>query len=218
MDRLNKFVRDEKGVSLIEILAAIVILSIALLGLSSLMYQNFSAIDQNNLIERSIYVRDDIREWMNYRAQSQDIGNLNTFVLINPKRGEETLTIEQQMRRKHLIVSESGIQIDSDTKKTIYGEIARDDTIDRGKLVEKVKYDLSGAILPENLKDDEFNKYYIGEYINDPDFLVKIVVENKSNEESYDPRKDGVRLSIQILSRNTGALLTEGYMNWVAEY
>ncbi|MGX7420623.1 type IV pilus modification PilV family protein [Carnobacterium gallinarum] len=208
---------DENGFSLIEVLASIIIFGIALLGLTSLMYQNFSAIDQNELTERAFYVRDDIKEWLNYKAQSQDIANLNQFVLTLPKQGEVMYTEEQQVRSRYLIVDESGIQVDPGTNKSKFGEIARDTSVDRGKIVEKVHYDFSGNQLPDILNQDKFNKYYMGEYVEDPSFLVKISAKKKSDS-SYEPRTDGMMLTIQIYSKETGKLLTETYTNWVPEY
>lgn len=221
MNYLKETILDEEGLSLIEILATMVILGIALLGFSSLMYQNFIVIDQNKLKEEAIFCREDIKEWLTYRAQNQDVANLNTFTLTTPKNGESSLTEEQWTRRKHLILDESGIQSDS-KGDALYGEVSRDGNIDRGEIVSKVKYSLDGQLLPDSLlQEDEFNKYYIGEYLNqsvENPMLVKIQVIRKSSSSDYNPRTDGVRLNILIYSKESGTLLTETYLNWVAEY
>lgn len=221
MNYLKETILDEEGLSFIEILATMVILGIALLSLSSLMYQNFIVIDQNKLKEEAIFCREDIKEWLTYRAQTQDVTNLNTFVLTTPKNGESSLTEEQRIRRSYLILDESGIQIDS-KGDALYGEISRDGSIDRGEIVSKVKYNFTGDLLPDSLlQEDEYNKYYIGEYVNqsvENSLLVKVQVVRKSDRSDYNPRKDGVRLDILIYSKESGMLLTEIYLNWVAEY
>lgn len=217
MNDFDEVITNEAGLSLIEILASIVIFGIALLGFASLMYQNFVAIDQNELVERSYYVRDDLKEWLNYRAQSQDIANLNQYALTLPKEGEAAYTPEQKARSEHFILDESGIQLNPTTNQAEYGEIPRDLSVDRGEIIEKVHYDFSGKLLPAPLKQDKFNKYYVGEYLADPDFLVKINVKKQATD-SGNPRTDGVRLTIQIYSKETGKRLTETYLNWVSEY
>ncbi|MGY3777464.1 type IV pilus modification PilV family protein [Isobaculum melis] len=223
MNDFKKTLINEEGLSMIEILAAVVILGIALLQLSSLMYQNFIAIDQNKLKEEAIFVREDIKEWLTYRAQNQDVANLNTYALLWEFNNAGTYTEEQTMRRKHFILDETGIQVDVNTGENIYGEIAREASAERGELVSKVRYDFSGSLLPDALQQDPYNKYYIGEYIDseadEPLFLVKILVEPKDIlNKKYDARTGGVGLNILIYSKETGKLLTETYLNFVAAY
>lgn len=225
MRQFNKILNNEKGMTLIEIVAAMLILGIALAGLATMTSQNFIAIDQNKLKEEAAFVRDDIKEWLNYRAQTQDIANLNPLALKNEKSISGLLTDKELAERyKHLILDESGVQVDPQTGKNKYGEVLRNKSdTGRGKFISKVEYDLSGSFLPNGLKKNEFNKYNIGKYIgtkteNDA-FLVEVkATATTGGTDDSDVRKRGLELTILIYSQDTGALLTETQMRWVPEY
>ncbi|MCB5952537.1 prepilin-type N-terminal cleavage/methylation domain-containing protein [Enterococcus sp. BWT-B8] len=210
---------DERGFSLLEILIAIVLLGTSFLFLASMIYQNNQAIKLNKRKEEAIFVREDIKEWLLYKSQLQDIANLNSFVFIEFKA---SLDEGQIARRNHLILDNSGIQRDVLTGKGKYGEIEvplSDD--ERGTFIQKLKYHLTDAdFLPESLRTDG-NQLYIGQYVDrfneETDFLVKIVVNHKVGVSEYNPRTDGVSLNILIYDKQNGSLLTETYVNWVVE-
>ncbi len=223
MQYFKKKAADETGISMIELLATIVLLGISLVTLASFMAQNFMAIDLNTKLEEAIFVREDIKEWLSYRAQSQDIANLNTFFFAGEKVNDSTLP-----RLKYLLLDESGIRRDAITGKAIFGEITRDQGIDRGKIINKVRYDLTGALLPDTLKKDDENKYKIAQYLdrqgNPTDYLVSvkrygIVVPPRAYLKNSSYRNDqGFHLLILVYDKKTGKLLTEGTLYWVADY
>ncbi len=220
MKCLKRIYQEETGGTLVEILASIIILGLTLLSMAVLMNQNYSSIQINQLKEASLFAQEDIKEWLTYRATNQDIANLNQFTLVKEHQMNPSLTEAEKRRRNHFILDESGIQ-KTVYGENIYGEIPQDKTVDRGESFVKVLYDFSGDHLPEPLKSDDYNKYYIGEYVDnskqDAKLLVEVVVRQKNLDE-YEPRKDGVELNIKIYSKKTGQLLSEGFLNWIAEY
>jgi len=70
-------VLDESGFSLVEILGAIVILGIAMVMIAMLIIQNNLILSYNTRMEEAIAARDDVKEWLIYRAQTQDLADLN---------------------------------------------------------------------------------------------------------------------------------------------
>lgn len=209
---------DEAGFSLIEVIGAIVILGISFLLIASLVIQNNYAINFNKQQEEAIAARDDIKEWLLYKAQIQDIANLNPWVFTEPSHAESTA---MQQRRNHLVVDNSGIQYAQG--QPLYGETPIDIEDDlRGTFIRKVEYKFDGDELPENLAYSEYAPFYIGHYLSEngeaTDYLVKILVEQDTTSADFDPRRQGVRLIIQIYGKARGDLLTETILNWVIEY
>ncbi|MGL4696659.1 type IV pilus modification PilV family protein [Enterococcus larvae] len=217
--KLKRVWLDERGFSLLEVLFAIVLLGVCFLFISSMIYQNKQAIQINKKKEEAIFVREDVKEWLVYKAQIQDIANLNTFVFVE---SAAVFNEEQLERRNHLILDNSGIQKESGTNKAKYGELEMPVTdSDRGTFIQKVNYRLSDPdFLPEALQSD-VNQLYLGQYLNhlgeETDFLIEVVVQRKAAIAEYDPRVDGVGLTIKVYDQNSGSLLTETYINWVAE-
>ncbi|MGK0551207.1 type IV pilus modification PilV family protein [Enterococcus faecalis] len=233
------FFTNEQGFSFIEILGAIVILGISLILIASMIFQNRKAIALNTQREEAIAVRDDIKEWLSYKAQIQDITNLNQWVY---------LFGDTNARQRHFILDNSGIQYEAGKAK--YGEIPIDESdTRRGRFIRKVQYDPpTGSFLPAVLAEDENNKLYMGQYLTETgtatNYLVKVLVTKIAQETGgtiadarsvtnrsadivlldsyferpgyYDTRNDGVLLTIQIFDKVTGRFLTETYLNWVA--
>ncbi len=211
--------RDEHGFSLLEVLFAIVLLGVCFLFIVSMIYQNRQAIQLNKKKEEAIFVREDVKEWLGYKAQIQDIANLNAFVFVE---SSAAFTGEQMERRNHLILDNSGIQKESGTNKAKYGELEMPlSDSDRGTFIRKINYHLTDSdFLPEALRST-VNQLYIGQYISnsgeETDFLVEVVVQRKTGLVDYNPRTDGVGLGIKVYDKRNGNLLTETYINWVAE-
>ncbi|WP_170924710.1 type IV pilus modification PilV family protein [Candidatus Enterococcus clewellii] len=218
-EKLKRMCLDEHGFSLLEVLFAIVILGVCFLFIASLIYQNNQAIQLNTKKEEAIFAREDVKEWLLYKAQIQDVANLNTFVFVETS---SALTAEQTERREHLILDNSGIQKDSGIGRAKYGELEVPvNDSERGVFIQKIKYRLTEPeFLPEALRSSE-NQLYLGQYIDrsgeETDYLVKVVVRRKEGIQAYNPRTDGVGLTIQVYDRIKGNLLTETYINWVAE-
>jgi len=215
---LKEIVINERGFSLIEVLATLILLAFSLSSLFYFIQQNFVVIERNKIQEQAIFVREDIKEWMTYRAQAQDIISLNPIISqVNVKTFLQPAYIE---RMNHLILDETGIQRDSETGRALYEEVERDSLEGgRGQIVSKVIYDLSDDSLPKILRSDPYNKFYIGEYINSEKsrsgILVKIKIKSKEDIDDYIPQVDGVDVSIIIYSKKTGELLTETWLHWV---
>lgn len=210
---------NEAGFSLIEILFAIILLGISFTLLASFIYQNSRAIEINKKREEAIFVREDIKEWLLYKAQIQDITNLNQFVFVE---SGGTFSEEQTLRRKHMILDNSGIQKLEGSNKAKFGEVEMplENNEERGTFVQKVRYSLTPTDLPQQLQSGS-DYLYIGQYIDsskkETEFLVKVTVQKKQNIQDYNPRTDGIALTILIYDQKTGSLLTETCINWVAE-
>lgn len=218
---------DESGFSLVEILGAIVILGIAMIMIAMLIIQNNLILSYNTRMEEAIAVRDDIKEWLVYRAQTQDVADLNLgifttrppWMMIDPDEPTE-------VRRRNLILDNSGIQYDMHGQP-MYEEIpiAVDD-LDRGRFIRKVVYDHSGDHLPQSLANSEENRLYMGTYLSENEeltnYLVKIGIREDPlygiKENFFDRRQHGIGLVIQIFDKQTGVFLTETYMHWVVDY
>lgn len=223
-DKLRPVLQNEQGFSLIEIIVAVVILGTCFMLLATLIHQNSLTIKLNKRKEDAIFVREDIKEWLSYKGQIQDLANLNNYVFIRPTK---SLDLVETARQGHFILDNTGIQTESSTDSTIkYGEIKIPETdSDRGSFVQKLKYHLKTSeeevnFLPESLRT-ETNQLYMGEYVNSSkettNFLVKVQAEWTSADVSYMPRTDGIDLTILIYDKDTGALLTSTVLNWVTE-
>lgn len=210
---------DEKGFSLIEIIVAVVLLGSCFMLLATLIHQNSLAIQLTKRKEEAAFVREDIKEWLLYKGQIEDIANLNHYVFVQTKEGKQ-LTVEEKARRGHLILDNSGIQKES--LLPIYGEVEVKETDgNRGNFSKKVSYHLTEAtFLPEKLRSDS-NLLYIGEYVGATQttskFLVEVQVSIPDVSLTYNPRRDGVNLTIMIYDKKTGGLLTSTILNWVVD-
>lgn len=214
-------VENEAGFSAFEILFAVALLGMSFMWLSSFMLQNADMIEMNQKKEEAIQVREDLKEWLNYRGQTQDVVGLNPYVLLSLSAADQTaLQPEQVERRAHLIIDNSGIQKNS-SNVSLYGEVPIEGTNERGKIIRKLEYDFTGNHLPDTLKTD-LNKLYMGVYLNDKgnptDFLALLSVKMKENVANYDPKQDGVEIEIKIYDRISGGQLTNTTINWVSEY
>ncbi|MBP1042803.1 prepilin-type cleavage/methylation protein [Vagococcus sp. BWB3-3] len=219
--RAYQRVKEEAGFSLIEIIAAVILLGSCFMLLATLIHQNSLAIQLNKRKEEAVFVRQDIKEWLSYKGQMDDLVSLNSYVLTQTAK---TLTPEQKSRREHLILDDSGIQLASGSSK--YGEVKVETAANRGSFVQKVKYYKDQAtFLPESLRSAD-NQLYIGEYRNRggeaTDFLVDVTVKRDdagTGKElmSYNPRREGLDLVIKVYDKKTGTLLTSTVMNWVVE-
>lgn len=219
---------DESGFTLVEILGAIVILGIALVMIAMMIIQNNLILSYNTRMEEAIAVRDDVKEWLTYRAQTQDVANLNLWLFTTRSPGMILAPDEQlENRRQHLVVDNSGIQYNS-YGQSLYGEIPIPiHDVDRGRFIRKVAYDLTGAHLPDSLVHSEQNRLYMGTYLSENDqptnYLVKIAIREDqlhdiTQADSLDRRQQGMGLIIQVFDKSTGEFLTETYMHWVVDY
>lgn len=219
---------DESGFTLVEILGAIVILGIALVMIAMMIIQNNLILSYNTRMEEAIAVRDDVKEWLTYRAQTQDVANLNLWLFTTRSPGMILNPDEQlENRRQHLIVDNSGIQYDSHGQ-SFYGEIPIPiDDANRGRFIRKVAYDLTGDHLPHSLVHSEVNRLYMGTYLSENDqptnYLVKISIRDdrvydNTQVEDLDRRQQGMGLVIQVFDKQTGEFLTETFMHWVVDY
>ncbi|MDR0922394.1 MAG: prepilin-type N-terminal cleavage/methylation domain-containing protein [Lactobacillales bacterium] len=217
------FVEEEFGFSLIEVLASIIILGISLTLMFVFINNNNQMIEFNRTREEAIEVRQDIKEWFSYRAQTEDIVNLNQFVLTQIENESSNLEENEKMRRQHLILDNSGIQYDG-VNRSVYGEIPIDESNpNRGKFLYKIKYapgEPEKLGIPENLRLKVENQYYLGVYLDEnrkeTDYLVRIDVNRKSTNSNS--KKDGIEVNVEIYNRKTGKFLTETIFNWVPEY
>ncbi|EPH61809.1 prepilin-type cleavage/methylation protein [Enterococcus casseliflavus 14-MB-W-14] len=220
-------VLDESGFSLVEILGAIVILGIAMVMIAMLIIQNNLILSYNTRMEEAIAARDDVKEWLIYRAQTQDLADLNigiftarpSWMMVDPDDPSE-------VRRHHLVLDNSGIQYNAQGQP-MYEEIpiAVDD-LNRGRFIRKVVYDHSGAHLPQPLANSEENRLYMGTYLSENEettnYLVKVSIREDPRhglrEDTYDRRQLGIGLIIQVFDKQTGVFLTETYLHWVVDY
>lgn len=213
-------IKDENGFSLIEILVAVVLLGSCFMLLATLIHQNALAIQLNKRKEEAAYVREDIKEWLLYKRQIQDLADLNRYVFAQT---DKNLTTEQEARRGHLILDNTGIQKDS-ASQPLYGEMGIKETDSdnkRGNFVPKVIYHLdTSEFLPTSLQSAT-NQLYIGEYVSPKkeasDFLVEVQAKKPKADQAYNARTNGIDLTIMIYDKKTGSLLTSTVLNWVVE-
>lgn len=216
---IHRLLKDEKAFSLIEIIVAVILLGSCFMLLATLIHQNSLAIQLTKRKEEAAFVREDIKEWLLYKGQIQDIANLNNYVLVQADTGK-TLTDKQKARRDHLILDNSGIQRESSLP--LYGEVEiKEVDSARGEFTKKVTYHPTEAtFLPEKLQSD-VNQLYIGEYIDGTQrlstYLVDVQVTIPDQAVGYNPRREGVNLTILIYDKKTGALLTSTILNWVVD-
>lgn len=216
---IHRLIKDQKGFSLIEIIVAVILLGSCFMLLATLIHQNSLAIQLTKRKEEAAFVREDIKEWLLYKGQIQDIANLNNYVLVQADAGK-TLTDKQKARRNHLILDNSGIQKESSLP--LYGEVeVKEVDGDRGDFTKKVTYHpTEAAFLPEKLRSD-VNQLYIGEYIDGTQgtstFLIEVQVTIPDQAVGYSPRREGVNLTILIYDKKTGGLLTSTILNWVVD-
>ncbi|MBP1042782.1 prepilin-type N-terminal cleavage/methylation domain-containing protein [Vagococcus sp. BWB3-3] len=218
MTGVIRLFRDEKGFSLIEIIVAVILLGSCFMLLATLVHQNSLAIQLTKRKEEAAFVREDIKEWLLYKGQIQDIAYLNNYVFVQIQQGKN-LTDKQIARRGHLILDNTGIQRDGSLP--VYGEVeVKEVDSKRGNFVRKVKYYPTEAnFLPEKLRS-EVNQLYIGEYLHGTkgtDFLVEIQVSTPETNASYNPRTEGVDLTILVYDKKNGSLLTSTVLNWVID-
>ncbi|MBO0440840.1 type II secretion system protein [Candidatus Enterococcus ikei] len=227
-------VKDEDGLTLIEVLVAVVILGTSFMLLASMLVRNQQMIELNEKKKEAQYIRDELREWIGYRGQTQDLAGLNQYVF--SIRDNQNLTDSQKIRRNYLILDNSGIQTNSG-HLPIYGEQEIDltDRVDKTNEAEKKQqerkieynYPNKANILPKKWKDAEEGTLekeesnYLGRYIgtvNQHNYLVLCKVNFKNTSKNYDPRKDGVEVVLEIYDEKTGHLMTDTLFNWVITY
>lgn len=238
---LSSFISDEEGMSLVELLGAMVILSIVLPLFIGFIVTNAKMIEQNTILTEAIAVREEIREWMGYRAQSQDIADLNPFVLANtghqpspiiPKNSEEAI------RASHLILDKSGIAWDTSGQPKFDEKIPNDQLIDDdGKLItgsdnrkrtQQVNYNMPAGFSLPKLKISADRKRYVGMYVG-PDVTQQKVayavlveaapkqITTKSGDitENNDA---GILVTLRIYNSESGKELTNTQFYWSADY
>jgi hypothetical protein len=222
--------QNEDGMTLAEVLISVVILGTTFMLFASMIVRNQKFIALNEKVKEAQYVRDDIKEWMGYRAQSQDIAGLNQYVFIHSVKKNNSLTDKQQTRIKYLILDNSGIQKGPYTgSPTLYGEqaIVYGDRAPGGENKERkieYKYSNKESTLPSSFKDahgksiEEAN--YLGKYIGSEtknSFLVICKITDKAaNVKDY--REEGLELTLEVYDEDTGKFMTDTVFKWVADY
>lgn len=223
-------IRKEDGLTLIEVLVAVVILGTSFMLLASMLVRNQQMIELNEKKKEAQAIRDELREWMGYRGQTQDLAGLNQYVF--SVKNNEHLTTSQKVRRNYLILDNSGIQTNGGNI-SIYGEqkvdlTGRVETTNKQQ-ERKIEYSYPDkrTLLPKKWKDAEEGTLekeesnYLGRYIgtaNQHNYLVLCKVHFKNTSKKYDPRKDGIEVFLEIYDESTGRLMTDTLFNWVITY
>ncbi|MBO0470872.1 hypothetical protein JZO66_09965 [Enterococcus sp. DIV0242_7C1] len=220
---------NEEGLTLAEVLVSVVILGTTFMLLASMLIRNQQLIELNEKKKEAQYVRDELKEWMGYRGQTQDLAGLNPYVF--SIRDERHLTDQQKSRRAYLILDNSGIQMKDDGSKQIplYGEEKIDYTgrVEAGKenIERKVDYHYSEkeAELPDRWKNSDGSikeeAHYLGKYIgNQTNHFFVVLCKVNYKEGTKDLRKDGIELNLEIYDGKTGAFMTDTVFNWVVDY
>ncbi len=237
--KLNKFAvsTDEEGMPIVELLGAITILGIVLPLFVGYIILNSKMIAANTIQTEAIAIREDIREWMSYRAQSQDIYELNPYVMTttggrpNPVYPKEGIEI---VRAKHLILDKSGIMKD-DQGNPMFGEQIPSDIVVVGKQrssesrnrrqVLDYDYEKKGVSLKASVLSDI--KPYVGQYVGlgydklAINYAVLVEADPKEfekNANTSDNSVSGILVTLRVYNGITGAELTNTQFHWNADY
>lgn len=231
---------DEEGFTLVELLSAIVILGIMLPLFMGFIITNAKLIDQNTIQTEAISVREEIREWMSYKAQSQDIADLNPYVLATTGHQPDPIILTDQQeknRASHLILDKSGIENDA-FGKAKYGEQVPADKLvdDDGNIItssstrkqtRQVVYLNSGFSLSKlNLPDEK--KRYVGKYVGEGALRFKVdyavlveaapkEIKKGSTATTADNQDGGILVTLRIYNSKTGKELTNTQFHWGAD-
>ncbi|MCJ1977233.1 type IV pilus modification PilV family protein [Lactococcus paracarnosus] len=232
---------DEDGMSLAELLGAMVILSIVLPLLIGFIVANAKMIEQNTILTEAISVREEIREWMGYRAQSQDIADLNAYVLANTGHQPSPISLTDPagiVRASHLILDESGIE------KDVLGEPKFDEKVPSNRLIDddgnpitgpvtrnrsqQVSYKMPGGFPLPKLNISADSKRYVGMYVG-PDatqqkvayaVLVEAAPKQMTTETGAIAENNdaGILVTLRIYNSESGKELTNTQFYWSADY
>ena len=236
---------NEEGFTIAELLCAIVIISIVLPLLMGLIVTNAKMIDLNTIQSEAIDVREEIREWMSYKATSQDIADLNPYVLATTGHQPAPITIhdspEKEMRAGYLILDESGIPKDTSSGKAKFGE-----TVPAKVLVDDDGKEISGSTRNQthqviyggkdfsklNIADISAEKQkYVGMYVGEgaqrykTQFAVLVEAAPKaitmqtyaSISENAENYDSGILVTLRVYDVKTGKELTNTQFHWVAD-
>ncbi|HCN75393.1 type II secretion system protein [Pseudolactococcus plantarum] len=232
--------KNEEGFTLVELLSAITILGIVLPLFIGFIVSNSKMIELNTIQTEAISVREEIREWMSYKAQSQDIADLNPYVLATTGHQPDPITLtdqEEKLRASHLILDKSGIQKDT-LGKAKYGEQVPADKLvdDDGNIItssptrqqtRQVVYLSSGFALPKlNLSAEK--KRYVGMYVGEGalrfkvDYAVLVEAAPKAIKKGAtatvaDNQDSGILVTLRIYNSKTGKELTNTQFHWGAD-
>ena len=235
---------NEDGFTIAELLCTIVILSIVVPLLMGFIVSNAKMIELNTIQTEAIDVREEIREWMSYKATSQDIADLNPYVLATTGHQPAPITIhdskEEEIRAGYLILDESGIPKDISSGKAQFGETVPTKVLvdDDGKEISGStrtqthqvmydgRYDFSKLNIADISSDDK--QKYVGMYVGEgaqrhkTQFAVLAEAAPKaitmqtatSTAENYD---SGILVTLRIYDFKTGKELTNTQFHWVAD-
>lgn len=232
----------EDGFTIAELLCAIVIISIVLPLLMGFIVTNAKMIELNTIQTEAIDVREEIREWMSYKATSQDIADLNPYVLATTGHQPTPITThdsaEEEMRAGYLILDESGIPKDKNGKAK-FGE-----SVPTKVLIDDDGQEISGSNRSRTTQviyggGSDFSKLkiadtsrekqeYVGMYAGEgaqqykTQFAVLVEAAPKaitvqtatSTAENYD---SGILVTLRIYDVKTGKELTNTQFHWVAD-
>ena len=215
----SQIIKNEDGVSLVEVIASIVLLGVLLPSAAYLFVFSQNIIQNNQARSEAIQVAEDIKQNFEYRSQTQDWADLNRVSLVefHEKSDKDDML---KLRREHLILDNSGVEYKNE--KPMYGEYLIDEkSEERGEFIRKINYD-SHFKLPEQINTVE-NQKYMGNYIKwnkakkeylETDYLVRVDVltdDEKRIEESVD-------LEIGVWDKKNGSKLYSTVYKWVVKF
>ncbi|MTD42411.1 hypothetical protein GIX45_28050 [Erwinia sp. CPCC 100877] len=233
--------QNEDGLTLVEVLISVVILGTTFMLFASMFVRNQQLITLNEKIKEAQYVRDDIKEWMGYRAQTQDLIDLNRSTL-SYRLGDYSLTSLSpeaveffKTRTNYLILDNSGVKPGSHIPP-ITAIPSGDDEIEffadrqadyknrvisgEEKQVRKVNYGGGFSRIPDDFKKTTEDIKYLGKYIGDKtkySFLVTCRVTDKhSDVKNY--YEEGLEVNLEIYDEESGNVLSDTTFNWVPDY
>lgn len=210
---------NEDGMGLVEVVASIVMLGILLPGAAYLFVFSHSVLRSNQARSEGIQVVEDIKQVLEYRAQTQEIVDLNRLSVVDINESVN-LDEETKMRRNHIILDNSGIQYESKDQPK-YDEVPIDESDSlKGDFIRKVNYSKENN-LPDSLNTIE-NQLYMGNYLafdrekenyEITPYLVRIDVLDRDEriEEALD-------LEIGVWDEKTGAKLYSTVYKWVVKF
>lgn len=214
---MKKIWNVEDGFSLIEVVASIGLLTLLFGGVINIIIQNNYIIDNNQLRAEAMDVQKDIKEYLTYRGQTQDIADLNRIAIVDLDK--DNIGNDTKERSHYLILDNSGIQKDENgnskfDEKEIDASRQAEGTTNAENFIRKVSYE--DIVLPSKL-NNQINKKYMGNYLDregrKTNFLIRIDVLSKDIHVD-----EGLNLKITIWDQERGNELTTSIFKWIIKY
>ncbi|WP_314067698.1 helix-turn-helix domain-containing protein [uncultured Vagococcus sp.] len=205
--QLNRL-QQENGATLIEVLGAIVILSLVITSMAGFFVSNQKALNYNVKLTEAQSVKLDVKEWLMNRAVSIDVGDINWTCFTGVGSSDPA----EVARSKYLLLDDTGFVVDPATNVSGFGEKkfrtsyvnVQGNTVPRVPL-RKVTYD--GVTLPSKLTSLPER---LGYYRGDLRYLVGARVVAKDESVPY-----GLNIQLTIYDSQSGDQLTDTYFKWV---